>query len=116
MTRKQVNTQADSMTAQEVYEYVVNDASQEWYTMLSNTNFTKMQGYANSLDNEAVQADLETFLTRWGNFKKHDDSVTNMFGTNARGNKQLPRTIVNTTTDYGRDENGNPIIINNNPE
>lgn len=116
MTRKDVNIQADGMSAQEVYEYVRDNASQEWYTMLSNTNFTKMQGYANSLDNATVKADLQFFLTRWGNFKKLPDTTMTIADDIVAGNAQLPRTIVNTTTDYGRDEDGNPIIINNNPE
>jgi hypothetical protein len=114
MTRKDVNIQADAMTAQAIYEYVRDEASQEWYTMLSNTNFSRLQGYANSLSSEVVEADRNGFMTRWGNYKRVAD--TRSADVNFNGTVSTIRTIVNTTTDYGRDENGNPIIINNNPE
>lgn len=114
MTREQVNTQADSMTNQEVYEYVRDNASQEWYTMLNDTNYGKLQTYANTLDATTIDADRIQFMTRWGNYKKVSDTRSN--DVNFNGTVSTVRTITNTTTDYGRDENGNPIILNNNPE
>lgn len=114
MTRNDVNTQADGMTAQAIYEYVRDNASQEWYTMLSNTNFNRLQGYANTLDADIIEADRITFMTRWGNYKLVRDIKSK--DANFNGTVSTLRTIVNTTTDYGRDENGNPIVINNNPE
>lgn len=114
MTREQVNTQADSMTNQEVYEYVRDNASQEWYTMLNEANFDKLQAHANTLSQATQEADRVTFMTRWGNYKRKAD--TRSTDVNFNGTVSTLRTVINTTTDYGRDENGNPIIINNNPE
>ena len=114
MTRKQVNIQADSMTNQEVYEYVRDNASQEWYTMLNEANFDKLQAHSNTLDYATQEADRNGFLTRWGNYKLVPSYRSKE--ANFNGTVSTVRTIVNTTTDYGRDENGNPIIINNNPE
>lgn len=116
MKRTEVNEQANAMTNQQVYEYVRDNATQEWYAMLNETNYDKLQAHAQTLSDEVVQADMQTFLTRWGNFKQTPNTLTTLKGKVVNGNATMPRTIINTTTDYGRDENGNPIVINNNPE
>lgn len=114
MTRIQVNQQASLMTNQEVYEYVRDNASQEWYAMLSDVNFNKLKAHSETLSEDVVKADRITFMTRWGNYKRKDDHRSQDADFN--GTVSTLRTIVNTTTDYGRDEDGNPIVINNNPE